>query len=263
MSRNYHAGAARPLWVSQNFLTSSRLVEHLLSLTSIDEKDHVLEIGPGKGHITARLLTRCSHVTAVELDASLYTGLKQKYDGVENLSLVHSDILQWPLPQDSAYKVVSNLPFGSTTAILRRLTEARHAPSELWLVMERGAALRFCGQPRESLRSLVLKARYDIRIIHRLHRADFHPMPSVDAVFVHLKRKQQPDISDDLFASYQRFLERGFNGGLSVLRRQYGGTGFDEALRQARIATGRLPGDIRYIQWLCLFRCCHMQRRRP
>lgn len=263
MGRTPFAGSARPLWASQNFLTSSRLIEHLLALTTIGPQDHVLEIGPGKGHITAQVLRRCAHLTAVELDEKLCANLRHKFAAEDNLTLVHGDILDWPLPYSGDYKVVSNLPFGATTAILRRLTEAANPPLEMWLVMERGAALRFCGKPRESLRSLALKPRYEVRIVHRFHREDFHPMPSVEAVLVHLSRKTAPDVAPERFEHYQRFLSAGFNGGLAALRRRWPSADFDQAVRQARIRPGCAPGDILYIQWLCLYRCCCDKVRRP
>ncbi len=263
MGRNPSFDGARPLWASQNFLTSSRLIRRLLALTSLGSQDEVLEIGPGKGHITGQLLALCRCVTAVELDPALYDRLQTQFADARNLRLIHGDFLLWPLPAHGDYKVFSNLPFGATTDIVRRLAEAGNPPTEAWLVMERGAAMRFCGKPRESLRSVLLKNRFYVRIVYRLQREDFHPMPSVDAVLLHLRQKPAPDVPQERWAHYQRFLTTGFNGGLKGLRRSFPAAAVDRALAAAGVPLCRAPGDILYIQWLCLYRCCCQNVRCP
>lgn len=177
------------LRVSQNFLTSSVIIGRLMNLTSLTAADHVIEIGPGKGHITRALLGRCGRVTAVEIDPKLYAGLREKFAGSPNLVLRRGDFLRYRLPRYAPYKVFSNIPFNRTTGIIRKLTEAANPPGEIWLVVEKGAAKRFCGRPRESVRSLELKRRFDAEIVHSFRREDFHPMPAVDAVLLHLRRK--------------------------------------------------------------------------
>ena len=75
----------------------------------------------------------------------------------------------------------------------------------MWLVMEKGSAKRFMGIPRESKLSLLLKTKFDIKIVHYFNREDFHPMPSVDCVLVYFKRKYKYDINNlrDVFTKNQ------------------------------------------------------------
>lgn len=177
MSKNKNQGQPLPLWVSQNFLTSQKTIQRLLCRTTIGANDHVLEIGPGKGHTTRQLLKKCHKVTAVELDKKLYDRLLEIYGGSENLHLYHQDFLQWRLPASGSYKVFANIPFCHTTAILRKLTESPNPPAEAWLTMEKAAAKRFTGKPRENVKSLLLKPWFDLRIVYHFVRADFHPQP--------------------------------------------------------------------------------------
>ena len=239
-------------WVSQNFLTSARLISRLLNKTSIGPGDRVIEIGPGKGHITRALLGRCAHLTAVEIDPALAAGLRQKLGNDPRLALAQTDFLSWRLPRFGNYKVFSNLPFNQTTAIVRKLTEAVNPPEEAWLVMERGAALRFLGMPRESLRSLLLKPRFEMKILHRLSRTDFHPAPSVDAVMLHLRRKSAPDVPPAQWRQYERFVSGCLAKGGPAKRLSKGRIA--AALKQSGPADGR-SGTTLYVQWLCLFRC--------
>jgi len=211
--------------LSQNFLTSGQVIRRIVNLAGLDKQDHVIEIGPGKGHITRALLPRCGQVTAVELDPKLHAHLCAKFAGAPNLRLVRGDFLALPLPQ-GPYKVFANIPFSRTTDIVRKLTQGLHPPADAWLVMEKGAAKRFLGRPHESLASLSLKPWFEGEVLYHFRREDFHPMPAVDTVLLHLKRRPVADISPVRRGAWMRF------------------------------AAARLPAtrDTLYIQWLCLFR---------
>ncbi len=253
-NRSNMQGRQLPLWVSQNFLTGHRTLKRVLSRTTLGAEDHVLEIGPGKGHITRLLAAKCRKVTAVELDGALYGALLSTLGNLENLRLHHQDFLQWRLPASGAYKVFANIPFCHTTAILRKLTESNNPPTEAWLTMEKGAALRFMGKPRETLRSLTLKPLFDLDIAYHFLREDFHPKPGVDVVLLHLKRKARPDIPPSRWRDYGRFLSHAFEGGGAGLRRMFTKRQLTRAFREAGIG-GFALGDVLYVQWLCLFRC--------
>lgn len=234
------------LWVSQNLITSRRTIRKVINLTSINGDDHVVEIGPGKGHLTEALLLRAGTVTAVEADGAMYARCMERLGGRGNLRLHHCDFFGWGLPAESGYKVFSNIPFSRTTDIVRRLTESPNPPDEAWLFMERGAAMRFMGLPREGVCSLLLKPIYDVRITYRFRRGDFHPMPSVDVVLLHLRLKRTPDIPMRHMGAYRAFIRGRLSGRvrLTARRSTAGCVGAD----------GRRTGDTMYVQWLCLFR---------
>ncbi len=129
--------------VSQNFLTGGETIRRLLRLTDITRADTVVEIGAGRGHITRALARRSGRVLAYEIDPALSAYLAGRLP--ENVRLIRGDFLRAALPK-GPYKVFANLPFCITTAALRRLTESGRPPEKAWLVLEKGAALRFCGE---------------------------------------------------------------------------------------------------------------------
>jgi len=254
MSKRYkQKGVSPPIWVSQNFLTSKKTINRLISKTSISIDDHVVEIGPGKGHITNKLLQHCQKVSAIEMDAKLYGKLHEKYGEHSKLRLYHSDFLKWELPVSEGYKVFANIPFCHTTDILRKLAECKNPPTEAWLTMEKGAAKRFLGLPRENLRSLSLKPMFDMRIVYFFKREDFHPMPRVDVVLVHLKRKSSCDIPASQWRDYQNFILKGLANNRTGLMRLFTRRQLSIVRKQAGI-NDIAAGEILYIQWLCLFR---------
>lgn len=163
--------------------------------------------------------------------------------------------MRWKLPESGNYKVFSSIPFSITTGILKKLTECKNTPAEAWLVMEKGAAKRFMGKPSESLRSLLLKPRFDMNIIYCFDRNDFHPKPGVDVVLFHMKKKTQPDVPHNQWKAYEHFISASFKHGLRSLftKKQ-----LKTAFRIAGIEKNATPSEILYVQWLCLFRCYHV-----
>lgn len=145
MPKNRKSSPAAPLWASQNDLTSARIIRRLIQRSNLTNADQVIEIGPGKGHITRSLPETCRHVTAVELDRALSLRLTEQFAGAENLTLRCADFCRTSLPKKGDYKVFANIPFSQTTDILRHLTECQNPPSDAYLILEKEAAKCFMG----------------------------------------------------------------------------------------------------------------------
>lgn len=240
-----------PFSVSQNFLTSKRTVERLIRIAKLKKTDRVLEIGAGKGHITRALAAACAEVISYEIDPDLCARLNSNLP--EHVTLICGDFLQTHLPTEP-YRVFANIPFSRTTDIIRKLTGGNRLPEDCWLIMEKGAAKRFCGKPHESLQSLLLKPFFDVEIRYYFRREDFHPSPKVDVVLLHILRKQSPDISFQQRKMYECFLraclQHGFGGQNAPMSRHQVNT----ALKIAGFPLYEQSKTMLYVQWLCLFR---------
>ena len=242
-----------PVWVSQNFLTCKKIISRLIKLATITKNDYVIEIGPGKGHITDILYENSRKLSAIEIDEKLYSRLLAKYRGVKNIKFYNQDFLKWGLPTSEEYKIFANIPFSITSEIVKKLTQCKNSPQDAWLIMEKGAAKRFCGKPDENLQSLMLKPFFDLNIVYYFSREDFHPSPAVDVVLLHISRRKEPDVINR--NAYYHFISHGIKFGLfgkqSLLTKRQIST----ALRHAKLNPIGASGEILYIQWLCLFRC--------
>ena len=252
MSKNNRLNNAAPYSVSQNFLTSSKTITKLLSLTSICNDDYVIEIGAGKGHITRELANVCKEVNAYEVDIKLFVKLQKSFESINNIKLTHCDFLKAHLPKFGSYKIFSNIPFSITSDIMRKMTTVHNPPQEAWLIMEKGAAKRFIGSQYDTLASILIKPFFTAKIIYQFSRYDFHPAPSVDIVLLHLFKKSDPEIPFEQRKSYYNFVEKSYKHGLY---RQLSKRQVTTALRIARLPHIKESGAILYIQWLCLFRC--------
>ena len=240
---------------SQNFITNQKLIHRIIHLSNINKIDTVIEIGTGKGHLTEVLCQKGGRIYSVELDQKLYEKAKTRLSSYSNLKLIHGDFLKYTLPTKESYKVFANIPYSITTQIIDKLTKTPNPATDIWLIMEKGAAKRFMGSVKETERSLLLKVNWEMKILYYFHREDFHPMPSVDSVLVFFSRKTSPDLTKNEYSAFQKFISHsmkyGFGRKGSLLTRRQVST----ALRQAGISHAHEDGVTLYIQWLCLFRC--------
>ena len=240
-----------PYSFSQNFLTSKKTLKFLLSKTDISKTDHVIEIGAGKGHITRMLSDNCKYVTSYEIDKTLYNTL----ESTKNVKFICKDFLETKLPGKIPYKVFSNIPFSITTDIVRKLTTADNPPNSAWLIMEYGSAMRFSGLPYDKAVSLSLKPFFNVEILCKVNRREFHPMPSVDAALLHIEKRRDPDLplsQRNAFCDFVKHgMQEGFSGKKGLLTKKQVST----ALRLAGLEQLHPSETMRYVQWLCLFRC--------
>ncbi|MDE6129214.1 MAG: rRNA adenine N(6)-methyltransferase family protein, partial [Lachnospiraceae bacterium] len=147
---------------SQNFITDRKLLHRLVQLGGIGKSDTIFEIGTGKGHLTETLCQKGGFVYSIEIDAKLADYARTKLSHLSNIKLICGDFLKYSLPAKGNYKVFANIPYFITTQIMEKLTNTMNPPTDIWLIMEKGAAKRFMGIPRENEKSLLLKVNWDM-----------------------------------------------------------------------------------------------------
>ena len=137
--------------LGQNFLIHENVIESILRLLDLDRKDGVVEIGPGLGFLTRRLLQLAGQVWAVELDDALVARLRQTGWAAEpRLHLIHGDILAVPLPQmlpSTMLKLAGNLPYSISTPVLFRIFDWRAHFSSLVLMVQKEVGDRIASAP--------------------------------------------------------------------------------------------------------------------
>src|SRR5215470_12483962 len=203
--------------LAQNFLRSPKLVRRLVRMSKIGLSDNVYEIGPGNGIITAALANVAGHVIAVEKDPELVRHLRQRFSAVENVEIVEKDFLNYSFRTRrgvsgpvTEYKMFANIPYNRTSQIVRRILQERSGLCEAYLIIQKEAAKKFSGSPRETLFSILVKPFFDIKVLAQLDRADFWPVPNVDSVLLSIKRRARPLIEAQEIALYREFVQYGF-----------------------------------------------------
>ncbi len=247
---------------AQNFLKDPRLVTHLLDYASIAPDDVVYEIGPGKGIITAQLAQRCQRVVAIEKDPRLAALLRQRFARQPQVSIHAADFLDYPLPRQP-YKVFANIPFNITSAIVTKLTAAANPPEDAYLAMQQEAADALLGQPRESLRSVLLKPWFEPETVYRFERRDFAPEPQVEVVMLRLRKRGPPLVSQKERQCFRDFVIYAFTTRqpslAATLKTLLSSPQFKHISRAVGFPADATPTSLSFAQWLRLFACFQQQ----
>jgi len=244
--------------LAQNFLRSSKLVRQLVNSSSIGPGDTVYEIGPGRGIITAELARTTNKVIAIENDPQLVRQLDEKFRHVQNVEIIENDFLQYPIP-DREYKIFANIPYNITAAIVRKILYSFPQPSEAYLVMQKEAAEKFSGSPKGTQFSILAKPIWKLQIINELRRTDFEPMPDVDSVLLHIKKRCSPLIQEKDTTLYRRFVRYGFGRWKKSLKLSFKPIftykQWTRLSKDLDFPVNATPSELTFEQWVGLFDC--------
>jgi 23S rRNA (adenine-N6)-dimethyltransferase len=211
--------------------------------------DLVLDLGAGSGRLTGELARSARHVVAVELDPRLAAHLRGRWSNVE---VVEGDAALVPLPREP-FRVVANLPFASTTAILRHLLDDPGVPLlRADVVVEWPVALKRSLPWPSTLNDVVWGAWYSTSLARRLPRSAFDPPPSVDAGVLVLERRACPLVAERCARDYRRFVAAGFRRGLRAVAQP-------RTLRRLGLAAAS-PRELDPHQWAALYSGCRPER---
>ena len=193
----------------QNFLTSEEILDEVISKANISKDDIILEIGPGIGTLTAKLLETGAEVISVEVDLELVKPLKDRFFMYDNFTIISSDILKVDIYNemvkilgnkgkkldDRKIKVVANIPYYITTPIIFKLLENRNIVSEIYIMVQKEVAERICAKigTKESS-SITYMVSYYTEYLWDIYvdKTKFMPSPKVDSKVIALRFRESP-----------------------------------------------------------------------
>ena len=193
----------------QNFLTSEEILKEIISKAKILKDDIILEIGPGIGTLTSKLLETGAEVISVEVDLELIRPLKERFFMYNNFTIISADILKIDIYSeivkileskgktlnDKKIKVVANIPYYITTPIMFKLLESRNIVSEIYIMVQKEVAERICAKigTKESS-SITYLVSYYTEYLWDIYvdKTKFVPSPKVDSKVIALKFREKP-----------------------------------------------------------------------
>ena len=180
--------------LGQNFLVDRNLLDVIERLAALGREDIVLEIGGGLGVLSERLAQHAGHVHVIEVDRRLEPRLRETLAPFENVTIHLADALEIDLSalRPAPTRVVANLPYGvAATAILRTIDELPGVAR--WVVMvQREVGERLAAAPGTSaygIPSVLAQLACEVKVLRRVSRTVFRPVPHVDSVLVGLERR--------------------------------------------------------------------------
>ena len=179
---------------SQNWLKDEKVIEQMIEVAAIKKGEKVLEIGSGKGVLTQALIKAGAVVTAVEVDLELVDFLQREFG--KKIKLIADDILTVDLAEigleNRQYKIVANLPYHITSAILEKFLTTTVQPKQMVLMVQKEVAERIVAKPPQmSLLSVVCQIYAQVQKVIDVPAESFNPKPKVDSAVVLFDLKKQ------------------------------------------------------------------------
>jgi 16S rRNA (adenine1518-N6/adenine1519-N6)-dimethyltransferase len=200
--------------LGQNFLHDPNTLRKIVDIAQVGPHDTILEIGPGTGALTAVLAEHAKEVHSVEVDGRLMPILEEELEPYDNVHLYFMDFLDADIEAlvgEQSYKVVANLPYYITSAILRKVLEEPHKPESLTVMVQKQVAERIVAKP-DDMSILTVSVQYygQPKIAMTLKPSVFWPRPDVDSSVVHMQVYPQTplDVPDE--GTYFEVVRAGF-----------------------------------------------------
>jgi 16S rRNA (adenine1518-N6/adenine1519-N6)-dimethyltransferase len=231
--------------LGQHFLADPVALDRIVAAAGLTPADIVLEIGPGLGTLTRRLAAQAGHVVAVELDRRMVEILGQELADCPNVEIVQGDILAVSLSEllgadrqpptadrqlpaavgghpsvvSPRFKVVANLPYYITSAVLRHVLEAPVRPSLAVLTVQREVAQRLVARPGDlSLLAVSVQFYGQPEVVARIPAGAFYPPPQVDSAVVRIRVFDRPPVEVDDVDRFFQVVRAGFGQKRKQLR---------------------------------------------
>ncbi len=200
--------------LGQNFLIDQNIINKIISFVKATENDIILEIGPGKGDLTKKLVTTKAKIVGIEIDKSM----KPYLDKVSSADIIYEDILNINIANilnkynyQDAY-LVANIPYYITTPIIKKIITSEVKFKEIILMVQKELADRFTSLVSDSEYSALtvfLNYHFKIERLFPVSRNAFYPVPKVDSEVIKLTFNQEkPKLKDYPF--FEKIVKESF-----------------------------------------------------
>ena len=259
--------------LGQNFLRDERVTGRIVSAFAPRADETVVEIGPGQGALTAQLVERAGRLISVEFDRELVPHLREKFGGRDNFVLVEADALAVDfcdlIRPDKKARVIANLPYYISTAILQKLIEQRACLTEMVLMLQREVVERInapAGSSERGYLSVLVEAYCEREVLFDVAPGSFHPRPKVWSTVTRLRLREHAavEVGDEKllwrivsagFAQKRKTILNNLRGAPTDLRalvERAGGA--SDVLRAASIEESRRAESLAVEEWASLSR---------
>lgn len=203
LMNKYNINANKDL--GQNFLIDENVIDNIVQAAEINENDLVIEIGPGLGTLTSKLIEKAGKVIAIELDKKMITILNDRFSLYKNFLLINEDVLKVDLNklieeqkvEKSNVKIVANLPYYITTPIIMKLLEEKLNIQSITVMIQKEVADRLTEIPGGKNTGAITYCVYyyaKAQQVLLVPNTSFIPAPKVNSEVIKLDIRKEPPI---------------------------------------------------------------------
>ena len=258
---------SKNLWakkiLGQNFLVDDQALDQIIEAADLYEGDEVVEVGPGTGFLTERLIQKVKHVTTVELDPDMVDILKAQFSLTENLTLVHADILKTRTKDygltTKHFKVVANIPYYITSPVIRHFLSGDVRPKLMVLLVQKEVAEKICSLKGRSFITMETAIQGHAEYIATVPKTSFHPSPQVDSAILKITVFPEPKVPENELHDFLRIVKFGYSQKRKKLTNSLGAGLHKEVdemraiLHQAKIDPNVRAEDLEVEDWKRLY----------
>lgn len=220
----------------QNFITDTNLLTSIVDKAGVEEGDAVLEIGVGAGTLTRALAEKADKVYGYEIDENLRPVLKESLSGLKNVQIIFKDVMKVSTSEIESkiggkYKLVANLPYYITTPVIIKFIEEAENLQSITVMVQSEVAERICAKentPEYGSITAGIDVIGDAKIVAKVPRTMFYPVPNVDSAVVRIdinkqkyvltSRKDYRDVLRVAFSSRRKTLVNNLTRDFSLQR---------------------------------------------
>ena len=241
--------------LGQNFLIDGNLLDAIARINAPAPGEDILEVGPGFGALTSRLLASGAHVTAIEFDRRLAEYLR-RHLACENLRLVEADACKVDYAQlfpDGNFRAIANLPYSISSVFIARMLELENPPERMFFMLQREMGERLAAPPgTKAYGALSVRVQFDYEVrIERIVPAEvFYPPPEVDSALVEFRRHRDFSLTKPQREKLRGIINTAFSQRRKQLGKVLGGV-YGRAESAAALSAAGIAPEIRPDKLAC------------
>lgn len=240
----------------QHFLQDPGVIDAILRAIAPTASDTIVEIGPGRGAITAPLARACGHLHAIELDRDLAAQLKTRFAADERVTIHQADALNFDFGVlGSGLRIVGNLPYNISTPLLFHLLDQRRCIADMHFMLQKEVVDRMAAAPgckAYGRLSIMLGCLLDIDALFDVDRLAFEPPPKVTSAVVRLRPIPQPEVQISDLSLLSSIVVAAFSQRRKTLRNALKQHATSEELESLGIDSSLRPENIAVEDWVAL-----------
>jgi 16S rRNA (adenine1518-N6/adenine1519-N6)-dimethyltransferase len=246
--------------LGQNYLIDANILDIIADVADIQPDESVLEIGPGLGALTERIIPRAKSVTCIEKDPTMVKYLQSRF---AHFTLIESDALDVDL--DALFiggisKVAANLPYSVASRLMVEIAECEHRPGLMSLTIQKEVADRLVAPPGDKhygMLGILTGVFYKNTLVKKISPTCFLPPPKVWSAVVKMERRGEPVVDSEIYPTFKKLVKHCFSQRrkqVGTILKRLGISPVDELLAAAGIEHAERPEVIEIERWASLAR---------
>jgi len=246
--------------LGQNYLIDANILDIIANAADIQPGEAVLEIGPGLGALTERIIPKAKSVTCIEKDPTMVSYLKTRFT---DFTLIESDALDVDLDglfADGITKVAANLPYSVASRLMVDISECEHRPKVMSLTIQKEVADRLCspaGNKHYGVLSVLTGVFFKNSMVKKISPSCFLPPPKVWSAIVKMERREVPIVGNDEYPMFKKLVKTCFSQRrkqIGTILKKQGVSPVDKLLAEAGIEHTERSERIEIERWAALAR---------